>query len=159
MDSIWEDGVTDAMAFVDQEAEDADAPNRRRGDRDAENAGRSINIETLKGSHWPARTDIAEPDFMLGELLSTTARVEVIGATGRGKSHFLMAAGKAVADGRNFLHWRGCVKSRRVLYIDGEMSRRQTRKRLIDAARRHGGMPSSFFCLNRDDFPELQPPQ
>jgi RecA-family ATPase len=106
--------------------------------------------------HWLTR-DIPEPDFMLGEMLSTTTRSELIGPTGIGKTNVLVAMALAVADGHDFLHWRGCGKPRRVLYIDGEMSRRLTKKRLADAAGRHGSMPTTFHCLNREDFPDLPP--
>ncbi len=116
----------------------------------------SIDIGLLPGLRWLAR-EISEPDFLLGELLSTTARVEIIGPTGLGKTNVLMAAGLAIADGRGFLHWAGCGAARRVLYLDGEMSRRLARKRLIDAARRNGGMPPGFFFLNREDYPDLDP--
>jgi hypothetical protein len=113
-------------------------------------------ITFLAGTHWLTR-DIPEPDFLLGELLSTTSRLELIGPTGLGKTNLLTALGMAIADGRDFLPWRGCGSPRRVLYVDGEMSQRLAKKRLIDAARRHGGMPSGFFCLNREDAPDLQP--
>jgi hypothetical protein len=116
----------------------------------------AIDIGLLSGSKWRDR-EIPEPDFLLGELLSTTTRVEIIGPTGLGKTNLLVALGFAVADGRTFLHWAGAGKPRRVLYLDGEMSRRLARKRLIDAARRHGGMPPTFFFLNREDFPDLDP--
>jgi hypothetical protein len=115
-----------------------------------------IDPNLLTGMHWLTR-DIPEPDFMLGELLSTTSRIELIGPTGIGKTNILVALALALADGRDFLHWRGCGKPRRVLYIDGEMSRRLTKKRLADAARRHGSMPPTFCCLNREDFPDLAP--
>jgi hypothetical protein len=116
----------------------------------------SINPNLLTGMHWLTR-DIPEPDFMLGELLSTTSRSELIGPTGIGKTNVLIAMALAVADGHDFLHWRGCGKPRQVLYIDGEMSRRLTKKRLADAARRHGSMPPTFHCLNREDFQDLPP--
>ena len=31
------------------------------------------------------------------------------------------------------------------------------KKRLADAVRRHGSAPATFYCLNREDFPDLQP--
>lgn len=115
-----------------------------------------IDLSLLSASNWLAR-DIPEPDFLLGELLSTTSRIELIGPTGLGKTNLLLALAIAVADGRDFLHWRGYGRPRRVLYIDGEMSRRLAKKRLVDAARRNGGMPATLFYLNREDFPKLKP--
>jgi hypothetical protein len=116
----------------------------------------AVDIDLLSGRRWRDR-DIAEPDFLLGELLSTTSRGEFIGRSGLGKTNLLVALGLAVADGASFLHWTGCGRPRRVLYLDGEMSRRLARKRLIDAGRRHGGMPPTFFFLNREDYPDLDP--
>lgn len=115
-----------------------------------------VGTELLSLANWVTR-DIPDPDLLLGELLSTTCRVELIGPTGIGKSNWLLALGLAVADGRDFLHWRGCGRPRRVLYVDGEMGRRLTKRRLVDAIRRHGRMPETFHYLNREDFPDLQP--
>ena len=112
--------------------------------------------DLLTLTSWLAR-DLPKPDFLLGELLSTTARGELIGPTGLGKTNWLIALGLAVADGVNFLHWRGSGCLKRVLYVDGEMSRRLAKQRLVDAVRRHGGKPETFFYFNREDFPDLQP--
>jgi hypothetical protein len=115
-----------------------------------------LSLDVLRVSHWLTR-DIPEPDFLLGEFLSTTCRVELIGPTGLGKTNFLMALGMAVADGRDFLHWRGSGKPRRVLFVDGEMSRRLMKKRIADAVRRYGNQPETFYVFNREDIPDLQP--
>lgn len=140
--------------FVRQEAERAAAEAKTQANGH-DSAPRAIPIDILSIQSWLTR-DIAEPDFMLGELVSTTSRIELIGPTGLGKTNLLLAAGLAIADGGDFLHWRGSGKPRRVLYIDGEMSRRLMKKRLADAVRRRGA-PATFYCLNREDFPELQP--
>ena len=48
-------------------------------------------------------------------------------------------------------HWKGSKASpRRVLFIDGEMSNRQFKQRLEDAARRAGSGPATFHALCRD---------
>jgi hypothetical protein len=117
---------------------------------------RSAIIELLSGTNWLAR-DIPKPDFLLGEMLSTTCRAELVGPTGLGKTNFLLAKAFAVADGNDFLHWKGGGKPRRVLFIDGEMSRRLAKERLEDANRRHGGMPKTLFYFNREDFPDFEP--
>jgi hypothetical protein len=118
--------------------------------------GAPIDLRYLSGTAWLTR-DIPEPDFMLGEMPSTTTRMELIGPTGIGKSNFLLATAFAAAAGRGFLHWRGGGIPRRVLYVDGEMSRRLAKRRLTDATRRHGGMPATFSYLNREDFPDIEP--
>jgi hypothetical protein len=101
--------------------------------------------------------DIPPPDFLLGEILSTTSRAEIIAPSGLGKTSFAMALGMAIADGANFLHWRAGEGPRHVLFIDGEMSRRLMRRRLEDAVRRSGSRPDTFFLLNREEFPDLPP--
>jgi hypothetical protein len=115
-----------------------------------------ISLELLTLDAWLGR-DLPEPDFLLGEVLSTTSRLEWIGPTGIGKSNILLALAIAIADGRDFLHWRGSGRPRGVLYIDGEMNRRVAKKRLSDAARRHGSRPSTFFYLSREDYSSLEP--
>jgi RecA-family ATPase len=112
--------------------------------------------DRLSLNAWFAR-DIPAPDFLLGEILSTTSRMEIIGATGIGKSNFLIALGMAVADGGDFLHWRGYGEPRRVLFVDGEMSRRLLKRRLEDGVRRRGITPATFLALSREDFPTMEP--
>jgi AAA domain len=113
-------------------------------------------LALLSGTSWLIRK-IPGPDFLFGEVLSTTSHMEIVGPTGLGKSNFLLAGALAIADGRDFLHWRGYDKPRRILYIDGEMSGRQAKKRLGAAARRNGRMPPTLFYFNRDDFPSFPP--
>jgi len=110
----------------------------------------------LKAVDWLQR-DLPEPDFMLGNLLSTTTRMELIGPTGIGKTNFAMALAVAIAAGDVFLHWGAGEGPRRVLYIDGEMSNRQMKKRIEDAARRAGAIPGTFYVLSRDDVPDMPP--
>jgi AAA domain len=117
---------------------------------------RSYVIGLLSGANWLDR-DIPEPDFMLGELLSTTTRMEIIGPTGLGKTNVMLAMAMKIAVAADFLHWCGGGRPRHVLFIDGEMSDRQAKKRLVDATRRNGGMPATFFYLNRYDFPDMPP--
>lgn len=105
---------------------------------------------------WNKR-EIAPLDPLLGDLFTTTSRVMLAGPTGLGKTNLMMAAGFAMADGADFLHWRGCGGQRRVLYIDGEMPRRLLKARIDDAARRHGSRPPSFFAFNREDFEDMPP--
>ena len=72
--------------------------------------------------------------------------------TGIGKTNFAIAMAVEIADGCEFLHWRGRRKAR-VLYIDGEMSARLMTQRLVEAVRRRGNAPTNLFIVNRIDFP------
>jgi hypothetical protein len=101
--------------------------------------------------------DLPPPDFLLGNLFSTTSRAMLVGPTGAGKSNFSLALAFAVAAGRDFQHWRSHRAARRVLYVDGEMSARLARERIREAGKRHGGLPENLIIINRDDFPDLPP--
>jgi hypothetical protein len=105
---------------------------------------------------WLKR-DIAKPDFLLGEMLSTTSRMLLVAPTGLGKTNFTIAFSVAIAAGDGFLHWRGGEGPRRVLFIDGEMSKRLLKSRLVDAVRRSGYVPDTFHILCRDDLPDMPP--
>ncbi len=87
-------------------------------------------------SDWLNR-DIPPPDRLLGDLLSTTTRMLLVAPSGLGKTNFAMATAFHMAAGIDFLHWK-TIRAARVLFIDGEMSRRLFKKRLADAARRLG---------------------
>ncbi len=104
---------------------------------------------------WLAR-DLPQPDFLMGEWASTTSRGLLVSDTGLGKTNFCLALAFAMALGRDFLHWKS-GRPCRVLYIDGEMSRRLMKTRLADAARRAGAAPETLFVLSRDDLPDMPP--
>ena len=106
-------------------------------------------------SEWLERDDLAEPDFLLGNLLSTTTRLLIVGPTGLGKTMFGLAVAIAIASNKGFLKW--CARRvGRVLYIDGEMSRRELRRRLRDAVRREGA-GDYLAILSKEDHPGLPP--
>jgi hypothetical protein len=109
----------------------------------------------LSVSDWLKR-DMAPPDFLLGEWLSTTSRVMLVAPTGIGKTNFGIVIAFSIASGRGFLHWT-VSRSGRVLFIDGEMSRRLLKMRLADAARRLGEIPEGLFILCRDDIEDMPP--
>lgn len=92
----------------------------------------------------------------MGAWLTTTTRVLMVAATGLGKTNFAMALAIAVAAGDDFLHWRGQRKAR-VLYIDGEMSRRLFRRRIREAVDRQGSAPPGFFALSHEDLDGFAP--
>jgi hypothetical protein len=106
-------------------------------------------------SYWLDR-ELDPADYLLGELLSTTSRVMLVGATGLGKTHFAMALAGQQVLGRNFLHWR-TPRPARVLYLEGEMSRRLDKRRLTDLARRTGEHCDNLIVLSREDYPDMPP--
>src|SRR6478672_9367364 len=80
--------------------------------------GDAITLPPLTLAEWLDR-DLPEPDRVLGDLLSTTSRVLIVGPTGLGKTMFGIATAMAMAEGQAFLHWKAGRKCR-VLYVDGE---------------------------------------
>jgi hypothetical protein len=118
--------------------------------------------EKLSFEGWIAR-DIPPLDRLLGDFLTTTSRVLLVAPTGIGKTNLCLAVAVAIAIGRDFLHWH-CAGPRRVLYIDGEMSDRLMKARIIDAARRAGetrgavaSLEANLKIVNRADFPDMAP--
>jgi hypothetical protein len=93
---------------------------RWRADRDERRAVKGRNRDSM--ASWLAVEDDPE-DFLCGEVISTSSKTLLYAKTGKGKTTFCLALAASIAAGKDFLHWHGYGKSRRVLYIDGEMSR------------------------------------
>jgi hypothetical protein len=104
---------------------------------------------------WLKR-DLPAPDYLIGNWLTTTRRVLFASDTGLGKTNFALAAFSHLAAGRSFLHW-DIPQPRRVLYVDGEMSRRLLKQRLEDAVRRLGIAPDALHVLSHEDVEGFQP--
>jgi hypothetical protein len=103
---------------------------------------------------WLKR-ELANPDLLL-PWLSTTSRVLIAAPTGIGKTMSGIGLGMGVGAGAGFLHWHG-VRPARVLFIDGEMSRRSLQQRLIDEAARLGVSPEGFHILSHEDVENFGP--
>jgi RecA-family ATPase len=114
-------------------------------------------IPPLTIAEWLARDDLPDPDCLLGHWLSTTSRVLLVAPTGLGKTNFAMALGFAIAAERGFLHWSSGGRTRRVLLIDGEMSRRLLKRRIREATARGDGAPTTFYALSREDLDNFAP--
>jgi hypothetical protein len=104
---------------------------------------------------WLAR-DLPAPNFIMGSWLSTTTRGLLVGPTGLGKTNLALALTLYIAAGKDFLHWRG-QKPCKVLYVDGEMSRRLFRQRIEDAVARLGERPVGFYALSHEDVEKFAP--
>jgi hypothetical protein len=90
----------------------------------------------LSVESW-AKMDIPEPDRLLGDLITRTTRMFLVGRTGLGKTLLGLAIAAGVASGQGFLHWLSS-RPARVLYIDGEMPAELIKPRAADAMRRLG---------------------
>jgi hypothetical protein len=137
-------------AAYEENDENACRELRWRWARDKLQKQKGTGSDTL--SSWLSANDESE-DFLCGEVLSTSSKSLLYARTGKGKTTFCLALAAAIAAGEDFLHWRGPSRPRRVLYIDGEMSRR----RLEDAARRLQSEPEGLIILSKDAHPEIPP--
>jgi hypothetical protein len=148
LDDILDDGAPPPDSIADYGIP-ADA------ERDLVDLPASAPRPVLTISEWTDR-DLPEPDFILGDWLTTTSRVLFAAATGLGKTNFAMQLGIHVAAGEGFLHWRG-RRPCKVLYVDGEMSRRLLRQRIADAVERLGEAPIGFHVLSHEDIEGFPP--
>jgi AAA domain len=110
---------------------------------------------TLTLEEWLNR-DLPPADPILGHWLTTTSRVLLNAPTGLGKTLLGIGLGLGVAAGTGFLHWRG-IRPARVMFIDGEMSRRLLRARLADEASRLGLCPARMHALSHEDVENFGP--
>jgi len=104
---------------------------------------------------WTTRP-MPPPDRLLGDLVTTTTRVFLVGRTGLGKTLVGLGLAIGMATGDGFLHWRA-GRTARVLYIDGEMPGELIRQRAIDALRRAGVKSCpGLFIFGRDLEDEIK---
>jgi hypothetical protein len=142
-------------AKVEVTAASWDEPVDGDGGDDGDDDDDDLDGLCLTLADWE-EADIAPPDFLLGEILSTVTRGMMYAPTGLGKTNIGMGLAFGMARGTGFLHWKS-KRPARVLYVDGEMSRRLFKKRLRDATRRAGGRPDTLFALCRDGAKGMQP--
>lgn len=109
----------------------------------------------LSIDEWLAR-DLPEPDFLMGDWLTTTTRALLVAPTGLGKTNFALALAMHAAACIDFLHWRA-RRTCRGLYVDGEMSRRLLKQRIGEAAARLGSRPIGFHVLSHEDVEGFAP--
>jgi AAA domain-containing protein len=121
---------------------------------------------SLSLEQWGSR-DLPPPDFLMGEVFHTTSRCMLSAATGLGKTNLVLAIAMRMAAGASFLHWKA-LRPARVLYIDGEMSRRLLKERLFteeqrlmaeveDPASARRLLYANFHALNTEDIDDFAP--
>jgi hypothetical protein len=103
-----------------------------------------------------AQRDIPAQDKLLGDVLTTTSKMFLVGRTGLGKTLLGMGIAQGVASGMGFLHWRSS-RAARVLYIDGEMAAADIKERAIGLLKRAGGTipPNNLLIFARDTMEEF----
>jgi len=109
----------------------------------------------LTAGEWLER-DLPPPDFILGSWLTTTSRAIMNAPTGLGKTNLALALSAHMAAGKDFLHWK-VPRPSRVLFVDGEMSRRLLKQRLQEAVHRLGVHPTGLHLLSHEDIPNFPP--
>ncbi|WP_428490119.1 AAA family ATPase [Rhodopila sp.] len=121
-------------------------------DRQGAPAVSSAEARALFSANAWIQRDFPEPDRLLGDMLTTTTRVFLVGRTGLGKTMFGLGMAAGVASGTGFLHWPA-GRPARVLVIDGEMPAELIKPRVRDAVRRLGEAtlpPDNLAIFGRD---------
>jgi hypothetical protein len=126
-----------------------------------EHPGWHQSVAAFLSIHAWADRDLPAPDRLLGDLVTRTSRMFLVGRTGLGKTLLGLAMACGMASGEGFLHWRSS-RPARVLVIDGEMPGELIRQRAIDALRRAGIKPPTHNLLiysrdAEDAFAQLFP--
>lgn len=85
---------------------------------------------------WAA-LDIPPEPRLLGDLITPTTRLFLVGSTGIGKTLLAYEMAAGMATGQGFLGWT-CDRPSRWLIIDGEMPTPLIKRRCADLIRRHG---------------------
>ena len=123
-------------AFNDDEFYERIEQERERIKRAYDEGEVDLSGVPLSVADWQQR-NIPLPEPLLGKWFTTTSKAILSAETGIGKTNLILAAFAHMALGKDFLHWQ-VKRPSLVLYIDGEMSRRQLKVRIEDCARRLG---------------------
>ncbi len=112
--------------------------------------------DNLLVAAWRER-ELPPRDYLSGEVLCSTSRVLLNGATGIGKTLFSLDWGAAIAAGADFLDWEG-RRPARVIYLDGELPA-ETFKERMELIGNHYGDDIALFGYSRDVLaPDEMPP-
>jgi phage/plasmid primase-like uncharacterized protein len=148
-DSSQRDCQDDVVVEMDSPSID---PGKEEDSKAEDSKGKCPDLSL---GYWLER-DLPEPDYLLGSWLTTTSRTLLVADTGLGKSLLAIAMCMGIAQGNGFLHWQG-RRPAKVLFIDGEMSRRVLKKRFVDEVERLGAKPEGFFGLSHEDVEGFAP--
>lgn len=113
----------------------------------------SADLRKLLDVHTWAALDVPPEPRLLGDLITPSSRIFLVGRTGLGKTLIAYAIAAGMASGRGFLHWR-CDRPSRWLIIDGEMPTALIKKRAEDLIRRTAQIPSGALVLYSQDRAE-----
>jgi hypothetical protein len=112
--------------------------------------------EALLLAAW-LRLALAPRDYLLGDVICTTSRWLIYGATGVGKTLFAAEMAGAMAAAAEFLGWIG-RRPARVMYLDGELPAETFKERMELIAERYGA-DIPLYGYNRDVLgPDEMPP-
>ncbi len=112
--------------------------------------------DNLLVAAWRER-ELPPRDYLSGEVLCSTSRVLLNGATGIGKTLFSLDWGAAIAAGADFLDWEG-RRPARVIYLDGELPAETFKERMELIGNRYGD-DIALFGYSRDVLaPDEMPP-
>jgi len=114
--------------------------------------GKAGLVSLLDIRAW-ADLDIAAEPRLLGDLITPSARVFLVGRTGLGKTHLAHATAAGMTTGQGFLHWRS-DRASRWLIIDGEMPTALIQARAKDVLRRAGEIPHGQLTIYSTDRAE-----
>ena len=126
----------DAADLEGQGCEDPEAWLRARLSEPKKDDPYAGLCDRLSAQNWISR-EIPPSDRLLGDLITTTSRMFLVGRTGLGKTMLGLAMAMGMAFGTGFLHWQSS-RPARVLYLDGEMPGELLQRRIRDEVRRIG---------------------
>ena len=112
----------------------------------------SINPAEYTAEEWEKKS-LPPKEFLLGQVMTTTSRWMLYGETGVGKTLLSLDMAAAIATGASFLNWPGSGKSRRVLYIDGELPSETVKARVKEMRKRYS-VSKELVILSRDALPD-----
>jgi Bifunctional DNA primase/polymerase, N-terminal/AAA domain len=88
-------------------------------------------LDAMCAYTWAA-LDIPPEPRLLGDFITATSRVFIVGSTGLGKTQLAHGMAAGIASGSGFLHWKA-DHAARVLIVDGEMPTALIKERIGSA--------------------------